>query len=162
MADRLDLTGRDPATITPIEWLAFAYPDVYALMKEHAADEAERRKLLALCEDRIAGMQRELARIDIKRDSQLDQVLQQAQLAAATEEAARAVAERVDELLADRDRQRARVEAALALIDDLLRPWATARPVHPGYAGLAAGFQPVADVQAWRDRRDQLARPEPA
>lgn len=56
--------------------------------------------------------------------------------------------------------------AALALIDDLLRPWAYGYPIHPGYAGRAAHVS-VETLAGWNARRAALAsaaapRVEPA
>ena len=36
-AERLDISGRDPDTLTPIEILAYAYPDVHELVQQHTA-----------------------------------------------------------------------------------------------------------------------------
>lgn len=47
--------------------------------------------------------------------------------------------------------------AALALIDDLLRPWAYGYPVNPGYAGRAAQHVSVETLAGWNARRAALA-----
>lgn len=47
-------------------------------------------------------------------------------------------------------------DAALALADELLRPWNTGRPVHPGRVAIAAGYVDLAQVRAWEERRRAL------
>lgn len=46
---------------------------------------------------------------------------------------------------------------ALALIDELLRPWNTGSEVHPGRRAIAAPYEDVAQVEAWNARRAALA-----
>ena len=69
--ERLDLTGRDPATLTEREKLAAAYPEVHALMQELAAAQAEADQVRAWCEQRITDLQTEYDKTDAVRDRQL-------------------------------------------------------------------------------------------
>ena len=63
---------------------------------------------------------------------------------------------RIVVLVREIDQLRQQRAAALALIDDLLHPWNTGRPVHPGYEGVEAGFQYKRHVNEWNARRAAL------